>query len=275
MLGLSSISLAGPVTEVCAGNPFNVLGFTGISGVCDPREPYTASNGDRGVVYTLPTHAQDVPNTNNVAASTVNYWTVLNQDFPAASGWSFVTGQHLSDNSLQVTTYDAEHDDNSGFLANNGLPACPTCVGALFTVHYNPGANDPDPTKLSLHWIQVILDNHNITGAVQGHGVNENVVDHAMARSPYYDDGFAANATDFLDFPERDDDTLSHFWIAELLLVSGPAPTAPGQVTVYDGVRWGWGNDVPEPGVWMLTLSGTGILLVRRVRRSWSPRRLL
>jgi len=109
------------------------------------------------------------------------------------------------------------------------------------------------------------LDNWSATGPIRGPGVPENVVDNPGSpggRSPYYDDGAAANASDFFDYSIRDPDTFGVTWEAELFLVSGPAPTAPGRVTVYDGVRWGW--VVPEPS--SLSLFLFGILLLWTLR---------
>jgi non-heme chloroperoxidase len=35
------------------------------------------------------------------------------------------------------------------------------------------------------------------------------------------------------------------FWTADLYLVTGPAANTAGQVTIYDGIQWGWVNDLP------------------------------
>ncbi|WP_026098655.1 PEP-CTERM sorting domain-containing protein [Kamptonema formosum] len=45
----------------------------------------------------------------------------------------------------------------------------------------------------------------------------------------------------------------NHYWSAELYLVE---PTAPKQVTIYNGISWGWKNEVvPEP----TTVMGSGL----------------
>ena len=213
----------------------------------------------------------------------MDFWNVLNK---FGNGWTFQLGGHLSNASLQVQTYDAVHDDSSHYLATNGLPPCPTCVGDIFEVHYQPGANDP---TTDLHWIQVILDNWAATGTTKGPGVIENVVDHPVTKSPYYDsDITSADANDFLDNPSRSADFFNVSWLAELFLVSGPDPDKPGLVTVYDGVRWGWTSGsgcifpaplqglqgvveafdfcpIPEPSTFLLVLLGAaGAWTLRR-----------
>src|SRR5262249_31419333 len=131
-----------------------------------------------------------------------------------------------ANNALQVTSYDVH--GGSDYV---GIEDTPTQSG--FSVHVNtpPAAGTP-------HWIQVIADNHALSGA---HGTPDNKIDiNGTATTPYYDNSFAADGSNFLDSPLRNDPTNSHWWIADLYLVTGPA--TPGQVTIYDGVAYGWAN---------------------------------
>lgn len=168
-----------------------------------------------------------------------NFFDVLSAAFPTSAGWSYASAVNpLSDNSLVVRTYDVQGTAGR--------------VGAEFHVDYVPHGTDPTS---NVHWIQVVTDNHNVTSD-PGHGNAENVVDTNSpgGRSPYYDDGFAATSTSFYDFPGRTDANKSHTWVADLFLVTGPAPgDGPGLITFYGGVEWGWENHpVPEPSSFAL-----------------------
>ena len=56
------------------------------------------------------------------------------------------------------------------------------------------------------------------------------------------------------------------FWTADLYLVTGPAANTAGQVTIYDGIQWGWVNDLPEPSTFVLISLGTFGLFIHVVR---------
>src|SRR5439155_12390767 len=103
---------------------------------------------------------------------TDNFFSVLVAAYPLSAGWTYASAANeLSDNSLTVRTYDAEH----GGEAQRNCPrdARPQCVGAEFNLQYTPHNGDP---MAGIHWIQVITDNHNETDII-GHSNQEIRVD--------------------------------------------------------------------------------------------------
>ena len=138
--------------------------------------------------------------------------------------------------------------------------------------------------------MQIVTNNWNITGinganlaAPMGIGNAENVVDAPGVASPYYDDAsanipppnnFDTTPPHFEDFSSRGEPTAANplvWWSADLFLVSDDGE---GNLTVYNGVRWGWETRfrqaaaVPEPATWALMLAGFGIVAVTVRRRS-------
>jgi hypothetical protein len=247
-VGLSaSLSASIIVNDPLARTSFGYNTTGRIEPPYDPSDNYVTAGGLNGTVFV---------NSDNLNSL---FMTTLRTVFPEPA-WTFsISPNPLSDGSLHIHTYDAIHGDSSD-------PPCPTCVGAQFDVEYVPHGNDP---LLNVHWIQIVADNHALHGA---HGTLENVVDGAPpgTRSPYYDDGGgSADSRNFFDWPTRSDDDMSHFWTANLLLVTGPAADAgPGKITIYQDVIWGWGNTAPEPSTWVLSLAGLAVLVWRRWRLS-------
>ena len=121
-------------------------------------------------------------------------------------------------------------------------------VGAFLdlTLSYDPkAAGQPKdaPTGLSFHWIQQIENNHKMPLPGK-HGDKDNKIDTPSTTTPYYDKGYAANATTFIDAPYRPDTGKSHNWTAKLFLVN---QTAEKTVDIYDGISWGWTNSCKLP----------------------------
>lgn len=122
-----------------------------------------------------------------------------------------------------------------------------------FDITYTPGAGDPTAAANDLHWIQRLFSNHAV-GAGGGHGVNVDKIDNdntvndpvlgLCSNSPYYDCGYFAGETFFVDRPSRSGDSENdHVWGAELYLVE---QTAVNTVTIYNGIRWGWLNTASD-----------------------------
>jgi len=211
-----------------------------------PVDVYRAPGGF-GVAFLFPPIPLDQPLGGLGAAGAVNFLGVLQQAFPTplqgclanATVFCFVAGNNLANNSLIVTGYDVRGSANYVGIRDGANGANGRFAG--FSVQI---ANGKAPAG-NIHWIQVINDNHNVTNNV-GHGNGENIIDSNVAGLPYYDGpgnaGFAAGASTFLDPPNRNDGTSSHYWLSDLYLATGPANFAPGQVTIYNGMLWGWGN---------------------------------
>lgn len=210
-----------------------------------PQEKYKCTNPDMNCEANL------VPaKVTYVRGSSTNYAKVLGD---AYAGWTFSSAvAELSDDSLVVHTYH--------------VVGSPTLVGAWIDLEYVPHGTDPTS---NVHWIQVISDNHNITNN-PGHGNLENIVDVASTNTtdPYYDNGFAADGRNFLDFSRRNDGCDDHYWNAELHLV---VETGPKEARIYGGVLWGWENHcnpVPEPNsLAALAVGALGLTGLRRGRK--------
>ena len=137
----------------------------------------------------------------------LSFFDVLHTAFPRAAGRTYASAANeLSAGSIVVKTYD--------------VFGTPDEVGAALHARYVPAGSDP---TTDIHWIQVVRDNHELNAA---HGTVEFVVDKLGAATPYCDTEGAANSRNFYDRPWRDDSGESHIWIAQLLLVSGPAVAA-------------------------------------------------
>lgn len=113
-------------------------------------------------------------------------------------------------------------------------------VGAFFDLKYNPQSEDP--VGETVHWIQRVVSNHSLNPDI--HGNREDIIDVATGHTadPYYDSTTSfADSDFFVDRPGRIDPQENHDWFAELYLVQ---ETAPQTATIYNGVRWGWKNQV-------------------------------
>lgn len=189
----------------------------------------------------------------------------LNAQFP---GYNYAFGGNLNI-VFNITTYSAFNNGASG--------------GAQFVVDIT------DPNRVlpgvpgTLHWVQWVNDNFNITGldganltAPRGLGNHENTIDGSYpqpmamppyAGSPFYDSfgpgemPFPTSPPHFTDTSMRTEPTAAVpviVWDADLYLVS---QTAANQITFYNGVEWGWDTVlVSEPPSWVMMLIGFGLM---------------
>lgn len=190
------------------------------------------------------------------------------QDGIVDPGWTFSAGDDLTNSKFVITDYVA-----FGTAAQ---------VGAAIALDYEPGGSDPSQTddpvldgQREFHWIQWIVDNHNITNN-PGHGHFEDIIDtNAGTGVPFYDTVNPlytpfARPPHFGDGPVRKDPWQEHDWHAEVYLVSHIHGENSKSVTIYNGVAWGWQNRiVPEPsGMVLLSFAGFFVVAYARGRTS-------
>jgi hypothetical protein len=221
----------------------------GASITYDPSEEYILPDGRKGITTLNPLSVTSI-----ARGGTAAFLATLKAAFPA---WNFNKAANDLAGSFDVEVYDAL--------------GTPSAVGADFRLQYNPAGGDPTPANNELHWIQRVVDNHNITNN-PGHGNFEDVIDGLPSQTdPFYDTFGDADEDSFHDFPTRHDADKNHFWFADLYLVE---LTAPQTVTIYNGVRWGWTNTVPEPssvlGLLALGTLGAASTIKRKLKPSQS-----
>jgi hypothetical protein len=166
---------------------------------------------------------------------TPDFLSTLKATFPT---WTFNTAAKDLTGSFNINSYYA-CGPKTVCGKERGITNQTGGVGSFIDVSYVPGAGDPTPAASNLHWIQRVVDNHNI-GPGGGHGVPENIIDVDPGQpNPYYDDGGFAGEDFLVDVPYRNDPDKNHNWLAELFLVE---ETAANTVTIYNGIQWGWKN---------------------------------
>jgi hypothetical protein len=207
----------------------------------DIVQTYTLPNQSKGTTTLRPGFVQSLPR-----GGTPSLLALLNSNFRS---WTFNPARNDLDGSFDIQIYDAIYDPTT-----TPEPA----TGAKLQLQYIPGSDifDPTPARNNLHWIQRVISNHSRAG----HGINQNSIDIAFgASNPFYDTTFGLQPFDERTFYDRSTREASedHSWLAELYLVD---LTEPQQVTIYNGIQWGWENKVepvPEP----LTMLGAAAAL--------------
>jgi hypothetical protein len=208
-----------------------------------------------GVTFLEPSPAVDPvyysPTPGNQGPLYYNFFNTLTRMYPTTKGWK-VTGNvaAVPAGSVQVNTY--------GAIGIGGDDPDNWRVGANFAATYlttKPGGGSNGNPTANIHWIQVVATNNKLTvnamGDLMGNpGTLDNKVDvrRTNVTNPYYDQGFAATATNFIDEPRRFDAEFDNDWIATLFVASGPLTPGtaanPATISVYNntGVTWGWQN---------------------------------
>ncbi|WP_237396529.1 hypothetical protein [Okeania sp. KiyG1] len=163
---------------------------------------------------------------------TEGFMQTLTDTFP---NWNFSSATSDLSGSFDIEHYFAcAPQTNCGA---GGFPAIQGGVGAFFRLNYQP--KDNDPTGNQVHWIQRVRSNYN---PIED-GVFTDIIDipTGMTQNPYYDTYYAAGTDYFLDRPYNPNVEENHYFFAELYLVE---EIAPQTVKIYNGIRWGWKNQV-------------------------------
>lgn len=181
-------------------------------------------------------------------------------EFPAATGWVFPALGGALAGTLNIDRYLAR------------VPA-PHTLGAEFQARYTRAATDP--ALANLRWVQMVTTNYMASPFIDPPGN-----DPEPGNPPfYYTEAqhlmFSANATPnpagaydlwFRDFPAQPCRRHPDNWFVRFsLFLATYIPGAggiPGNVTLHDGVRWGYDarcvsfKNVPEPSSIALLLFG-------------------
>ncbi len=215
-----------------------------------PAQPGATNNYQLIDVYTLPGGVQRVSSLNPagvealIRGGTDTFLATLQAEFPA---WTFTAADADLEGDITILNYYACGPATTDCATEQGIPS--TVNGSFIDVTYTPAGSDPTAAANDLHWIQRIYSNH-AAGAGGGHGINVDKIDNdnsvndpvlgLCANNPYYDCGYFAGETFFVDRPHRSGDPENdHVWGAELYLVE---QTAANTVTIYNGIKWGWLN---------------------------------
>lgn len=226
----------GATTLYDASDPYVITGMNGVVSLNPLSATLLARGGTAGLLNLLVPFSQPVG--------------------MGGGGWTFTTAAADLNGKFNIDVYDA--------FVNAAVN--PNSVGANFAMDFVAGAGDP--AGVVFHWIQRVFDNHAFDGA---HGVNEDLIDATTTSALtnpgrlFYDFDVAfATPPHFEDSPRRPDPQNFHSWNAELYLVSIPN-VGSKNVTIYNGVSWGWTNSVPDTGdtLMLLVLSAGGLLIVR------------
>jgi hypothetical protein len=231
---LTTTLLIGLTTQSSLAFSINPPGPIGATQDWVPSVSYTLNDQSTGTTTLSPTAVRSISR-----GGTAGFLATLRRAFPT---WIFNSAANDLAGSLEVRTYEAVGTSST--------------VGANLDLWYTPGAGDPTAPVHRINWIQRIVSNHN----GNDHGSNQDIIDNgSRTGSPYYRPGFSNSffAQSFDSSPRLPDPNRNHDWLAELYMVE---ETGPQQVTIYNGIQWGWNNrveSVPEP----LTIFAAGISL--------------
>jgi hypothetical protein len=186
-----------------------------------------------------------------LAAATSSIKAALTAEFPV---WNFTYSSGLS-GTLNINEYKAT---SAG--AHNG--------GGLLDATYTRAASDP--LIADLFWIQMVVTNVPLGGGSVTGYIDPRPNDDSLPFYPDVDYNKTATTFSFFDTSRRSCGSHPGFitWRGELMLASWDG-SDPGNVTVYDGIRWGWDlKCVPEPtSVVLWVMGGVGIAIRRAGQR--------
>jgi hypothetical protein len=221
-------------------------------------------NGDTGTVTTeLESVALlNAPTNNSELLSFLNgyYQNSITQN------WNFVSAPSRLNGEFVVLDYYACALNGPQLPCGSTLPGdnsfsldIERSVGAAFSMFYRPGVNDPPTSVLTpggpnpsefnrnLNWVQIIsVEGGPIAGISRfldtgAQGVERPPFYHSVLFAPDPESpGSNDRLSIFADAPQRADFTETWDWSAELYLTE----TNGSQVTLYDGISWGWSTTV-------------------------------
>jgi hypothetical protein len=170
-------------------------------------ETYDLPNGRRGITTLLFTDFKGL-----ARGATPKQEAALRKKFPA---WILKSAPKDLAGNFEVITYRATGK--------------PDMVGATIVLSYKPGEGDPTPKSNTLKWIERVVPN-NVDGKEE---------DYVNTEEDYIEGNVEERS--FLGVSLREDTNKPHKWLAELYLAE---ETEPNQITIYNGIQWGWENKV-------------------------------
>ena len=187
-------------------------------------------------------------------AATAPMQTALTASFPT---WKFVFSQAGLAGTMTIDQYKATSKG-----PHNG--------GGLIDLTYT--RDEDDPLIAHLFWIQLVTTNRPLGGADSPYidpWPNDDLLPFYWTRLEDLD---ARTAQTYRFFDNSSRTAAAHpeliTWRGDLMLASWEDDNVQN-VTVYDGIRWGWNlQTVPEPASWLLVLIAiASLVLAKRLER--------
>ncbi|VXD22749.1 conserved hypothetical protein [Planktothrix serta PCC 8927] len=171
-------------------------------------------------------------------------------------GWNFQPAEQELKGSFDIVNYLACGYSVLCGIENPGEPdPRDNGVGATFYLKYRPAPDDPQPGQQGrqLHWIQMVRANYGV--GFPGGPILPGLpfIDNLAKRDdPYYDTAaFPGEAGEdfFMDRPYSPGEIAAlseNYFEAELYLVEETTPVGNPvrEVTIYNGIKWGWINKI-------------------------------